>query len=113
MAALLTQKESRCTPETDMNEHERLKEQIYEWARKYAKKKKYRLNPDKENLDTVINGLAKNKEEYGNRYCPCRIVTGNEEENRKIICPCIYHKEEIENDGMCHCELFFKKDEDE
>ncbi|WP_135606210.1 ferredoxin-thioredoxin reductase catalytic domain-containing protein [Methanococcoides sp. NM1] len=96
-----------------MNEHERLKEQLYELGIKYAEKKGYRLNSDKEILDTVIDGLAENKEKYGKRYCPCRIVTGDEEEDKKIICPCIYLKEEIENDGMCHCELFFKKDEDE
>jgi len=96
-----------------MNEHERLKEQIHGWALTYAERKGYRLNPDKEILDTVTDGLAKNEEKYGRRYCPCRIVTGDGEEDRKVICPCIYHKEEIENDGMCHCELFFKKDEDE
>nr|WP_269850493.1 ferredoxin-thioredoxin reductase catalytic domain-containing protein [Methanosarcina horonobensis] len=27
---------------------------------------------------------------------------------KKIVCPCIYHKDEIEKDGNCHCELFFK-----
>ncbi|NYT19995.1 MAG: hypothetical protein GKC08_06885 [Methanosarcinales archaeon] len=52
-------------------------------------------------------------ERYGKRYCPCRIIKGNEEEDKKIICPCIYLKEEIENDGKCHCELFFKKGADE
>ena len=62
----------------------------------------------KEILNIVMEGLAKNKDKYGKRYCPCRIVTGNEEGDKKIICPCIYHKGEIENDGMCHCMLFFK-----
>ena len=47
-------------------------------------------------------------EKFGKRYCPCRIVTGDEKEDRKIVCPCIYHKEEVERDGSCHCELFFK-----
>ncbi|WP_445475331.1 ferredoxin-thioredoxin reductase catalytic domain-containing protein [Methanococcoides methylutens] len=93
-----------------MNEHEKLKEQLYELGIKYAEKKGYILNPDTETVDTVIDGLAENIGEYGKRYCPCRIISGDEKEDKKIICPCIYLKEEVENDGMCHCELFFKKD---
>lgn len=81
---------------------------IREMATKYADKKGYTLNSDNELLDLVISGLAKNKTEYGRQYCPCRIVTGEFEEDKKIICPCIYHEEEIENDGHCHCALFFK-----
>ncbi|MBN2488163.1 MAG: ferredoxin:thioredoxin reductase [Methanosarcinaceae archaeon] len=93
-----------------MNEHEELKQQIFERTSKYAEKAGYKLNPDKEILDIVVEGLATNKEKYGKQYCPCRIVTGDEEQDRKIICPCAYHKDEIEKNGMCHCVLFFRED---
>ncbi len=93
-----------------MDSHEKLKKTIYESLQKYADKKGYKLNPDKEMLDIVIEGLAKNQEKYGKRYCPCRIITDNKEENKKIICPCAYHKEEIEKNGMCYCTLFWKGD---
>ncbi|APH39567.1 ferredoxin-thioredoxin reductase catalytic domain-containing protein [Methanohalophilus halophilus] len=87
------------------------------WVTKYAQKKGYKLNPDPEMLDLVIEGLANNKIKYGKGYCPCRIPSGDEKEDRKIICPCIYHGDEIAADGSCHCDLFFqnadnrKKDE--
>ena len=91
-----------------MTEHKELKQKMYEWTEKYANKVGYRLNPDREALDYVLDGLAIKLEKFGRRYCPCRIVTGNEDEDRKIVCPCIYHKKEVERDGNCHCELFFK-----
>ena len=31
---------------------------MYEWTEKYASKAGYRLNPDKEALDYVLDGLA-------------------------------------------------------
>ncbi len=91
-----------------MSEHDKLKEQMYAWTSKYAENNGYKVNPEKEIYDIVIDGLAINKEKYGKQYCPCRIVTGDEEQDKKIICPCIYHKDEIEKDSMCHCALFFK-----
>lgn len=78
------------------------------WAQQYAKKNGFVLNPDGEILDIVINGLTANRVKYTKQYCPCRMRTGDEEEDKKIICPCIYHKDEIEQGGMCHCALFFK-----
>ena len=91
-----------------MSEHDKIKEQMYAWTAKYAENNGFKLNPDKEIYDIVIDGLVKNKEKTGKRYCPCRIVIGDEEQDKKIVCPCIYHKDEIEKDGMCHCALFFK-----
>jgi len=73
-----------------------------------AGKRIMKLNPDKKVVDRVMAGLNKNEEKYGKRYCPCRRVTGNEAEDAKIICPCIYSKEEIEKDGKCFCGLFVK-----
>ncbi|MEK7562568.1 MAG: ferredoxin-thioredoxin reductase catalytic domain-containing protein [Patescibacteria group bacterium] len=67
-----------------------------------------KLNPDKKVVDKIMAGLAKNQEKYGKRYCPCRRVTGNEIEDAKIICPCIYSEDEIEKDGKCFCGLYVK-----
>jgi len=75
---------------------------------KYAEEKGFSLNPNSKFVDAIITGLLKNEEEKGSKYCPCRRVTGNEEEDKKIICPCEYHEEEIKNDGHCHCRLFMK-----
>ena len=36
--------------------------------------------------------------------------SGDKEKDRAIICPCIYHKDEIAKDGHCHCQLYYRKD---
>lgn len=84
------------------------KERIRAFAESYARKKGYRLNPDPEELDLVLEGLLANKRTWGRQYCPCRPVTGDPEEDRPKICPCKWHEEEIARDGHCHCRLFFR-----
>ena len=85
-------------------------EKILHWARKYAKDHNYRLNPEEKKLLTVIRGLVRNEEKFGKRFCPCRIRSGDPEKDKNIVCPCIYHDKEIEEQGSCHCNLFFQKD---
>lgn len=79
------------------------------WARNYAKKHGWILNPDEKQLATVIRGLVRNKNKFGRPYCPCRLRSGDEEKDRAIECPCIYHKDEVADLGACHCRLYFKK----
>lgn len=74
----------------------------------YAKKNGFRLNPDRKVVERLVMGLLANEKKYGARYCPCRRITGNSEEDRGKICPCHWHKEEIEKDGHCCCSLFVK-----
>jgi len=85
-------------------------EQVLGISKKYADKAGFRLNPDKEIVDTVIKGLIANEKKHGFRYCPCRLVTGDKEKDRAIICPCIYHKDEIKEQGYCHRMLYFAKE---
>ena len=88
---------------------EELKRKILEEKRRYAAQHGYRLNPDKRVLNFVITGLARNLQEKKLEYCPCRPLSGNPQKDKKKICPCFWHKEEIEKQGFCHCRLFFKK----
>lgn len=85
-------------------------QKILAWATGYAKKHHYRLNPEKKRLENVIRGLAKNKQRFGERYCPCRIRSGDVEKDKNIVCPCIYHDQEINEQGSCHCNLFFSEE---
>ena len=78
-------------------------------AKIYAKEKGYVLNVDEKQLSAVLRGLARNQEKYGAAYCPCRLRSGDPEKDRINICPCIYHEKEIEEQGACHCRLFFKR----
>ncbi|MFH1454245.1 MAG: ferredoxin-thioredoxin reductase catalytic domain-containing protein [Armatimonadota bacterium] len=85
------------------------REKIEKMVNLYSEKAGYRLNDNPEMLNMVIDGLTNNKIKYGFAYCPCRVVTEDKKEDAKIICPCIYHKDEIKNDGHCHCHLYFKR----
>jgi ferredoxin-thioredoxin reductase catalytic subunit len=75
---------------------------------KYAESQGFKLNPDEKVVTALLQGLIKNEEKYGQRYCPCRPVTGDQEEDKLKVCPCIWHRTEIENMGHCHCGLFVR-----
>lgn len=83
-------------------------EEIIKNYQTYAEKNDFKLNPDREAIERLIKGLLENEKKYGARYCPCRRVSGNREEDKPKICPCQWHKEEIERDGHCFCGLFVK-----
>lgn len=80
---------------------------IDEYGR-YAQSKGFHLNPDKKVVTWVVEALISRNKSLGEKYCPCRRVTGDKKEDKKIICPCIYHISEIEKDGHCHCNLFVR-----
>ncbi|MFH1431562.1 MAG: ferredoxin-thioredoxin reductase catalytic domain-containing protein [Nanoarchaeota archaeon] len=84
-------------------------EKISKSSKEYADKAELKLNPDKKIRAFVLAGLAKRKIKFGEYYCPCRVVSGNKEEDKKKICPCFWHLDEIKKDGHCLCKLFFKK----
>ncbi|MCV6608408.1 MAG: rhodanese-like domain-containing protein [Campylobacterales bacterium] len=72
---------------------------------KVLKQFEYVYHPDTEIVTSIRNGLTRNKLIYGKRYCPCFFVTGKKEEDR--VCPCQPAlKEEIPNEGRCHCGIF-------
>lgn len=74
----------------------------------FAKENNFKLNPDGKAVERLMMGLLENEGKHGARYCPCRRVTGNKEEDKAKICPCIYMREEIKKDGRCLCGLFFR-----
>ena len=84
-----------------------IEEEIKTWAEGYAKSNGWTLHPDEKQRNAVIRGLARNSERYGERYCPCRIRSGDPDKDKAIICPCIYHKDELDQAGHCTCNLFY------
>jgi len=84
-------------------------EKLRQISKRYAESQGFILNPDEEIVTFVIQGLLRNETKFGYIYCPCRAVTGDKEQDKKIICPCIYHKDEIKRMGHCHCRLFVAK----
>lgn len=89
---------------------EEKKEEIRDWVEGYAKEMDFELNPVQKQCETVLTGLARNQVRFGEPYCPCRLRSGDPEKDREIICPCVYHEDEIKNEGHCHCNLFFSED---
>jgi ferredoxin-thioredoxin reductase catalytic chain len=93
-----------------MSEKSAAEADMLKWANGLAKKHGWALNPDEKHLGTVIRGLVRNKEKFGRLYCPCRLRSGDEEKDRAIECPCVYHRDEIAHEGHCHCHLYFRQD---
>ena len=69
----------------------------------------YRLNPDPEFLQDLLEGLRVNEDRYGYPCCPCRMASGVFEMDRDVICPCDYRDPDIEEYGTCYCCLYVDK----
>ena len=93
-----------------MSEDKEKAEKLKRDSAAYAEQAGFRLNPDDKITDMIITGLLKNEKEHGARYCPCRPLEGNNEEDIKKICPCFWHRDEIKEDGHCKCMLFVRKE---
>jgi ferredoxin-thioredoxin reductase catalytic chain len=87
---------------------ENQKKDLYLKMNDHAKEKNFRLNEDSDVVNEILNKLLIRKRKFGDIYCPCRIVTGDEEKNKEIACPCIFHVSEVESHGSCLCGLFIK-----
>jgi ferredoxin-thioredoxin reductase catalytic subunit len=85
-------------------------QQVRKRAENDAKNYGYYLTPDKESLNDLLEGLAKNTERYGYGSCPCRLASGNFELDRDIICPCDYRDPDLAEFGYCYCALYVRKD---
>lgn len=84
--------------------------ELFEYLDKTAKAGGYFLNPDKDFVLDLCEGLLKNKERYGYMACPCRLASGTKEEDLDIICPCDYRDSDIEKYGACYCGLYVSKE---
>lgn len=85
---------------------------VRQFVKDYAHAKGYTLNPDLRERNKVIRGLAENQIKYDHRFCPSREVTENPVKDLMNICPCVWHKQEIEMQGHCKCKLFWKKEKE-
>lgn len=85
------------------------KEEFRKQLEKHAEDNDIKLNPNEDVTNKIIDILLKNQETKGKGYCPCRVLTGDAKKDDLIVCPCVYHMGEIELQGRCHCNLFWKK----
>jgi len=66
----------------------------------------YLLNPDKEFVMDLIDGLLTNEGRYGYQSCPCRLAEGRKDADLDIICPCDYRDPDLNEFGACYCALY-------
>lgn len=75
-----------------------------------AKQSGYQLNPDREFVEELAEGLLRNKERYGYASCPCRLSKGVFSEDKDLICPCDYRDDDLADYGACYCALYVSKE---
>jgi ferredoxin-thioredoxin reductase catalytic chain len=75
-----------------------------QFAENYAKSTDTYFCSDIEVTESVLLGLAKNKQLFGAPLCPCRYYDNKEDEISLAYwnCPCVPMRERKE----CHCMLF-------
>jgi ferredoxin-thioredoxin reductase catalytic subunit len=91
-------------PDVEISEDEAKK--IYQRLSEEAEQSGYHLNPDVEFTLDLVRGILKNQKRYGYWSCPCRLASGNKEEDLDIICPCDYRDPDLSDYGTCYCALY-------
>lgn len=85
-------------------------EQLYQKLAQDAESGGYHLNPDQELTKELVRGLVINLRRYGYMSCPCRLASGNREEDLDIICPCDYRDPDLDEFGTCYCGLYVSQE---
>lgn len=83
-------------------------ERVRRMAERHAARNGFLLQPDRAQLEYVLDGLAENWLTHGRPFCPCRPVIGEAEKDRVNVCPCRSHREDIAKFGQCECSLFVR-----
>jgi ferredoxin-thioredoxin reductase catalytic subunit len=91
-------------PDVEISEDEAKK--LHQRLNEEAEKSGYHLNPDVEFTLDLVRGILKNQKRYGYWSCPCRLASGNKEEDLDIICPCDYRDPDLSDYGTCYCALY-------
>jgi len=85
-------------------------EQVRVWE-SFAENNDFMLNPDKEHVDCILDGLFENEKKYGLKLCPCRLRDGTRERDLELLCPCNFKTHKTwKTQGRCWCGLFVKRE---
>ncbi|HUV73433.1 MAG TPA: ferredoxin-thioredoxin reductase catalytic domain-containing protein, partial [Anaerolineae bacterium] len=74
-------------------------EALYDKLKREAEAAGYLLNPDREFVLGLMEGLLTNQQRYGYQSCPCRLAEGLREKDLDIICPCDYRDPDLDEYG--------------
>jgi len=79
---------------------------LYKRLKPVNEKRGYFFNRDLDMVFELLAGLLLNKERYGYMCCPCRLASGDREQDRDVICPCDYRAPDVQEYGACYCALY-------
>ncbi len=88
------------------------KEKFLEAIEKFTENNEFQVNPDTEKAKMLLDGMFNNEQSHGLKYCPCRLITKDFEEDLKLVCPCnflIHETYKDKEDGECWCGLFVRR----
>ncbi len=88
------------------------KEKFLEAIERFAEKNEFQVNPDREKVKMLLDGMFNNEQNHGLKYCPCRLITKDFAEDLKLVCPCnflIHETYKDKENGECWCGLFVRR----
>ena len=86
------------------------KEELIDVWKRFAEKNDFMLNPDFERVSILADGVLSNERNHGLKYCPCRLATGELENDLLILCPCNFKSQRTwQEKGECWCSLFVRR----
>ncbi len=86
------------------------KEKFLEALGKFTEKNEFQVNPDREKVNMLLEGIFNNEKNHGLKYCPCRLITKDFEEDLKLVCPCNFLAHDTYKEkGECWCGLFLRR----
>ncbi len=83
---------------------------------KFTEGNEFQVNPDQKKVETLLEGIFNCEENHGMKYCPCRLITKDFEEDLMLVCPCNFRIHETYKDkknGECWCGLFIRRKQHE
>jgi ferredoxin-thioredoxin reductase catalytic subunit len=83
--------------------------ELYQKLKKVQEPKGYYFSNNHEQVMELMEALLVNKARYGYMVCPCRLASGDRDNDRDIICPCDYREPDVAEFGSCYCNLYVSK----
>ncbi len=86
------------------------KQELVEIWERFAEGNDFMLNPDRQKVELLAEGVLNNDENYGLKYCPCRLTTRDFEKDLLLICPCNFKVQKTwQEKGECWCSLLVRR----
>lgn len=81
-------------------------EPLYQALKKSQEARGAYFNKDRDLVFELLDALIINKNRYGYMACPCRLACGDREQDKDIVCPCVYREPDMKEFGACFCGLY-------